>query len=130
LAEVLEPHLTPAGEYAIGAISNRRICVAGWAGSDRRSRLPENWPKLRNHILKRDGKRCTHLDDRGNRCPEPATDVDHIIAGDNHDESNLRSLCRYHHLKKSGREGGSALAAVKRKNSQKFKRVEQHPGLL
>lgn len=104
--------------------------MAGWAGSDRRSRLPNDWPKRRNQVLKRDGKRCTHLDDRGIRCPEIATEVDHIVAGDNHDLSNLRSLCTYHHLKKSGSEGGSAFAAVKRRNAQKFKRIEQHPGLL
>lgn len=101
-----------------------------WEGSDRRLRLPVDWPKRRNHVLKRDGRRCTHVDDLGQRCIEDATDVDHIIAGDNHDYSNLRSLCRWHHQRKSSAEGAAALVAKKRRNAQRFKRTEQHPGLL
>lgn len=104
--------------------------MAGWAGSDRRSRLPDNWPRLRNRILKRDGHRCTHTDDKGVRCPEDATDVDHIIPNDDHSESNLTSLCSWHHGKKSGREGGAARAKVMKRNRAKFTRVERHPGLL
>lgn len=104
--------------------------AGGWQNSDRRSRLPENWPKLRNRILKRDGHRCTHTNDEGVRCPDDATDVDHILPGDDHRESNLTSLCPWHHQKKSGREGAAAVHAIRRKHAQKFKRVETHPGLL
>ena len=104
--------------------------MAGWAGSDRRDRLPADWSKIRSRVLKRDGHRCTHTDEDGARCHSRATDVDHIIPGDDHSSSNLRSLCAYHHQKKSGREGGAALAAKKRRNAQKFKRVERHPGLI
>jgi 5-methylcytosine-specific restriction enzyme A len=104
--------------------------MGGWAGSDRRSRLPKDWPRIRNRVLKRDGKRCTHINDDGVRCPDPATDVDHIVPGDDHSESNLRSLCEWHHRIKSGREGGAARAAKLKRNASKFKRVERHPGLL
>jgi hypothetical protein len=41
-------------------------------------------------------------------CALPATDVDHIEPGDNHDASNLQALCRFHHARKSAREGASA----------------------
>lgn len=104
--------------------------MGGWAGSDRRSRLPKDWPRIRNRVLKRDGHRCTHTDYRGVRCPEIATDVDHIIPGDDHSEANLRSLCEWHHKKKSSGEGGAARAAARKKINQRFQRVEKHPGLL
>ena len=104
--------------------------MAGWKGSDRLSRLPADWPKIRNKVKKRDGYRCTHINERGERCIEDATDVDHIRPGDDHSLDNLRSLCSWHHLKKSGSEGAAARAAVLKRNSMKFKRVEKHPGLM
>lgn len=100
--------------------------MPGWQGSTRKSRLPSDWPQIRKRILARDGGRCTWIID-GARCPMPATDVDHIIAGDNHDDSNLRSLCKSHHAKKSSAEGGRAR---RRQNRYRIERPnEQHPGL-
>lgn len=104
--------------------------MPAWAGSDRRSRLPADWYKRRARVLRRDNYRCTWIEDSGLRCDEDATDVDHVVAGDVHDESNLRSLCRWHHNRKSGREGADALAIAKRRNANRFKRVEKHPGLI
>jgi 5-methylcytosine-specific restriction protein A len=102
-----------------------------WSGSDRRSRLPDNWQALRRRVLRRDGSRCTARDlTTGERCEEPATDVDHIVPGDDHRESNLRSLCGWHHRKKSSAEGGAALARKRRQNDKKFRRTEDHPGLI
>lgn len=101
-----------------------------WEGSDRRQRLPANWPTLRRRVLRRDGGRCTALDRAGARCAEPATDVDHIVAGDDHREANLTSLCGWHHQRKSSREGAAALAAKRRRIAKRFQRTEAHPGLL
>lgn len=101
-----------------------------WAGSDRRERLPANWSSIRRRIFRRDGNRCTHRDEAGERCAEPATDVDHIFRGDNHQDSNLTSLCDWHHQRKSSKEGAEAKAAQWRKNNRKFRRTESHPGLL
>ncbi|WSR65857.1 HNH endonuclease [Streptomyces sp. NBC_01198] len=101
-----------------------------WAGSDRRDRLPANWPQIRHRVLRRDGGRCTERNDYGVRCAELATDVDHIKAGDDHSLSNLRSLCEWHHDRKSGAEGAAARAANWRRNNRKFRRTESHPGLL
>lgn len=101
----------------------------GWAGSDRLQRLPPDWAKIRKRILRRDGFRCTHIDD-GVRCAEPATDVDHIRPGDDHRETNLRSLCGPHHQAKSSREGAEALKKKRRQIDQRFRRREAHPGLL
>lgn len=101
-----------------------------WQNSDRRDRLPKDWDRIRKRILRRDGHRCTARDSYDVRCEEPATDVDHIIAGDDHREANLRALCGWHHQRKSSREGGEAMAAKRRKIAQRFRRDEAHPGLL
>lgn len=101
-----------------------------WETSDRRSRLPADWPRIRQRILRRDGHRCTHLDEDGLRCPDRATDVDHVRAGDDNADSNLTSLCSAHHRVKSSREGGAAMAAKRRQIDKKFRRQETHPGLL
>jgi len=103
--------------------------MSQWANSDRRSRLPADWAKIRSRVFRRDGYRCTaRMLDR-TRCPEPATDCDHKIPGDDHSMENLTSLCSWHHGKKSGNEGGKARAAKWRSNNRKFRRGEAHPGL-
>ncbi|AFV51322.1 hypothetical protein FDG66_gp02 [Streptomyces phage phiCAM] len=43
---------------------------------------------------------------------------------------NLRALCSWHHGQKSGAEGAAAKAANWRRQNQKFRRSEDHPGLL
>ncbi|WSJ69057.1 HNH endonuclease [Kitasatospora sp. NBC_01302] len=101
-----------------------------WTTSDRRLRLPPNWPQIRRRVLARDGHRCTATDHYGVRCPEAATDVDHIRPGDDHREANLRSLCGWHHRVKSSREGAAAKAAARRRHDRRFRRAEDHPGLL
>ncbi|AKY03312.1 HNH endonuclease [Streptomyces phage Aaronocolus] len=103
--------------------------MAGWSGSDRRERLPSNWQQIRRRILRRDGNRCTWVEYHGARCEELATEVDHIVAGDNHDDSNLRSLCTWHHARKSASEGAAASAAKRRRIEKRFRRTEDHPGL-
>lgn len=105
--------------------------MPGWAGSDRGARLPQNWHAIRGHVLKRDGYRCTWIDpDKRRRCEERATEVDHIRPGDDHSYGNLRSLCEWHHAKKSGAEGARARAIQRAKVKKKFRRTETHPGLL
>lgn len=103
--------------------------MANWAGSTRKSRLPADWPNRRRRILKRDGGRCTAIRiDTGQRCGELATDVDHIVPdfeGGGDEDSNLASLCEWHHDRKSSAEGGRA-AAARRKAAKK----RRHPGLL
>lgn len=111
--------------------------MPGWHGSDRRSRLPPGWDKLRKRVLRDAGHRCQVLDTYGVRCTEPALDVDHIINDDNHsyfgpgdERNNLRAICEWHHDKKSSAEGAAARWAAIRRSSKKFTRTETHPGLL
>jgi len=103
--------------------------MPAWEGSDRRSRLPDNWESLRRDVLERDGGRCRWIEG-GRRCNAPATDVDHIRPGDDHSPSNLRSLCGPHHQVKSSREGAFALARKRKQIRQRFRRNEQHPGVI
>lgn len=98
--------------------------MPGWAGSTRRHHLPHNWPAIRARILTRDGYQCTWTE-HGDRCPNPATDVDHIVPGNDHRDQNLRSLCRYHHRWKSSSEGGRASAAAR---PSRYRPAEPHPG--
>jgi 5-methylcytosine-specific restriction protein A len=103
--------------------------MSGWKQSDRRDRLPPDWAKIRKRVLKRDGWLCQWKLDQG-KCLRDANEVDHIEAGDNHDERNLRALCAWHHAKKSGGEGARASWAKRRQIDQRFRRTEDHPGLL
>lgn len=100
--------------------------MPGWSGSDRRSRLPANWSALRSKRLQLDGSRCRWLTN-GERCNQPASEVDHIKPGDNHSLANLRSLCTWHHAKKSGGEGAAARAAAIKRAKGLYRRKETHP---
>jgi hypothetical protein len=95
-----------------------------WQGSARKARLPANWRHLRRLVLARDGGRCTWVDD-GVRCISPATQVDHIVAGDDHRPANLRSLCAWHHARKSSVEGNAA-----RRRPTERRPTPPHPGLV
>ena len=70
-----------------------------YAQSTRRTRLPRGWSRLRLRILRRDGYQCYV-------CGDLATEVDHLVPGDNHDPDNLSAICRPCHMSKSGHEGG------------------------
>jgi 5-methylcytosine-specific restriction protein A len=83
-----------------------------WEGSDRKSRLPADWDRLRLVVLRACGNRCEWIED-GFRCHNVATDVDHRIPGDDHSLVNLQGLCNPHHLTKTGREVAAARAKIK-----------------
>lgn len=97
-----------------------------WESSDRRARLPANWPTLVARVKKRDGGRCTWRLPSGARCPRPGTDVDHRAPGDDHRLSNLQLLCHHHHEKKTLREA----FAGRRKAKTTRRPPERHPGVF
>lgn len=103
--------------------------MPGWQNSDRRQFLPPNWPQLREQRFKIDGYRCTAMLSDDTRCTGPAEECDHIGKRTDHRIEKLRSLCSWHHARKSSREGAMAKAKILRANSQKFRRTEAHPGL-
>lgn len=91
-----------------------------WAGSTRRDRLPPDWPRRRTRILRRDHHRCQH-------CGAPATDVDHIVPGDDHHDTNLQALCRPCHNTKTQAEAQAARHHPDRPTRDRPTRP--HPGL-
>ena len=97
-----------------------------WKGSDRKSRLPVDWERLRKAALTACGHRCQWVED-GVRCPFPATDVDHIVPGDLHILENLQGLCGEHHLTKTGREARAV--QLKRKALGRLPE-EKQPGII
>jgi 5-methylcytosine-specific restriction protein A len=105
-----------------------------WDTSDRRERLPDNWPALRGATKKRARAtsklgyaQCEARLPSGKRCPREGTDCDHVIPGDDHRLANLRWLCGFHHDKKSAAEGRAAQAA---KKASRYRPREEHPGTL
>lgn len=92
--------------------------------SRRHAELPADWPAIRTRILQRDGYRCTWTDN-GIRCTQRATDVDHINDRHNHTDSNLRSLCDWHHKQRTARQG----VAARGHGPTRRRPTEPHPGL-
>jgi 5-methylcytosine-specific restriction protein A len=83
--------------------------------------LPGNWRQIRQLVIIRDGGVCQWRED-GRVCGRMANQVDHRVRGDDHRLENLQLLCRDHHARKSGREGGTARPSLRRP-------PERHPGL-
>jgi len=103
--------------------------VPNWEGSDRRERLPADWPERRQLVLIRDKHRCQHVrEDTGRKCLAPARDVDHINADDDHRLEALQAICGWHHDRKSGREGGIA-SGISRRAARDAKK-KPHAGYL
>lgn len=95
----------------------------GWQGSDRKARLPEDWSQRRQRILIRDKRTCQIVDDG---CLITATEVDHIHAGDDHDDTNLQAVCSECHAHKSAREGVEARTRIL---TDRRRPTPRHPGL-
>ncbi|MCI2958231.1 hypothetical protein MN032_11030 [Agromyces atrinae] len=102
--------------------------MPNWEGSDRKETLPPDWEKRRLRVLRRDRYRCQHVRyDTGRKCAAFANQVDHINDREDHDERNLQSLCEWHHLRKSGSQGGTAAAEARQAREASSK--PRHPGL-
>ena len=79
------------------------VLVSGWGGvSRRRGELPSDWGRRRRLVVERDGGRCVLCGAAGNH-------VDHIVRGGDHSLGNLRLLCESCHMRRTVRDGGSAV---------------------
>jgi 5-methylcytosine-specific restriction endonuclease McrA len=90
--------------------------------------LPPDWTKRAAKQLRRE-PRCEFTED-GVRCIETATDVDHVVPrfeGGTDDQSNLQSLCSYHHDRKTQEESARARAAHRASVLKRFDFTEKHP---
>lgn len=79
-------------------------------------------------MLDRDGHRCQwpRPERRSGICGSPATHVDHIEDRDSVAEDNLRSLCQYHHMKRTQAQSRDPYREAQAKLRHP---VERHPGL-
>lgn len=103
--------------------------MTGWAGSTRKVTLPPDWEARRAAVFERDGHRCVYVRSTGRRCSERTRlECDHINDRDDHSLENLQTLCTWHHLRKSGGQGGKASAEA-RKQRTPFREPEPHPAL-
>ena len=82
-----------AGRRRAPKAEGHRPAGHNWGSSNRRGRLPSGWRQIRARILERDDHVCRV-------CGGPASDVDHIIPGDNHDFENLQAICKPCHKTK------------------------------
>lgn len=94
-----------------------------WSTSDRLDRLPPWWSKFTEKFL-RENPTCA-IKDEG--CQVQATEVDHIIPGDDHSLKNLQPACERCHAKKSSREGNAAKARMR---ALRRRPRDRHPGEL
>lgn len=58
----------------------------------------------------------------GLACTNEATDIDHIIAGDDHSLSNLAPICSGHHKRKTHSESFAAYMKKKRQTNFRVRR--------
>jgi 5-methylcytosine-specific restriction protein A len=87
-----------------------------WQGSTRSERLPSDWRSRRLIVIERAGGICEATDPRyGARCTRSGEEVDHIVAGDDHDFDNLRLLCKQNHAAKTAREARAGRRTPRRR---------------
>lgn len=95
------------------------------SGGYRTSPLPTGWKRLRQQVLNRDQHRCTWTEN-DQRCTETTSlEVDHICDRDDHHLDNLRTLCAWHHAKRTGHQAYAASNQALRRRPQR-----RHPGLI
>jgi len=86
------------------------------------------WKTTRTRIIERDSHQCTATRQDLARCPETTNlEVDHIIRpelGGTDDDSNLTTLCHWHHNRKTQAE-----AAASRTTRSIMRPPEVHPAL-
>ncbi|WP_193608258.1 HNH endonuclease [Nocardioides lijunqiniae] len=126
--ENVPAYATTAGDDAIDLARAGGVYLDDWQQRVLRQILGERpddkWASSTVGLLvPRQNGKCVAEDD-GVRCGEAATDVDHKRRGDDHRESNLQSLCGWHHARKTAKEASEA-----RRPRPSARPPEAHPGL-
>lgn len=113
------------------SISKGLIKLPNWEGSTRKETLPKEWPALRLAVFARDGNRCVIIKANGRRCWDKATDCDHIGDREDHSMENLRSLCAWHHQRRSSSQGRRGRSKAEEPWRKLLRREpEKHPGSI
>lgn len=100
--------------------------MGSWYTSDRRQRLPPDWPRVRAQVRERAHGLC-QAKHHARGCDGWGTDCDHIEAGDDHRLANLQWLSGPCHRAKTARE---TIARNKKNAKLKKHPVEKNPGQL
>lgn len=91
----------------------------GWDTSDRHARLPAGWStRIVPAVLRLHRGRCHVCGQQG------ATEVDHVIPGDDHAPANLRPIHVTCHRDKTAREARAARARIR---ALRLRTPEPHP---
>ncbi len=96
-----------------------------WSSSDRRSRLPSDWPKRRAKVKARANGAC-EAKVHEPECNGIGSECDHVQPGDDHSLSNLQWLSAPCHKAKTK---GESQAGAKQ-SARRRPRDEQHPGVI
>lgn len=97
-----------------------------WSTSDRRQRLPDDWPKRVAQVKARAKGRC-EATRHAHGCTGTGAECDHIVRGDNHDITNLQWLSTPCHKAKTAAENA---ADRKARQAMRQRPREQHPGAI
>lgn len=92
------------GEIAVDKGRCAEHGIDAWLGSTRTFRLPSDWAIRRMRALRRDKFLCQV---KGDGCTMLATEVDHIINGDDHSLDNLQGICATCHRNKTQQEANA-----------------------
>lgn len=104
------------------------VAESNWWKSNRREELPPDWARIRQRVLRRCGFRCEHVSQGGIRCSGTATEVDHALGRNIHDDNALQGLCHEHHKRKTAEESRDAKRGKRRKGARR--RRDDRPGAL
>lgn len=98
------------------------------SGSRRVRPLPPNWRSIRQLVLERDQFQCVLVVPEGHRCPNRATDVDHIDPLGSDELWNLRALCGLHHRRVTSAQAGRRVHKRAKMAHPLRRPREVHPG--
>lgn len=90
-----------------------------WSTSDRRGRLPDDWPARVAAVKRRASGRCEDKH-HAQGCDGRAAEVDHVRQGDDHALANLQALSAACHARKTRLDNGYRASVMAP--------VERHPG--
>lgn len=100
--------------------------MMSWYTSDRRTRLPEEWARVRAMVRDRAHNHC-QAEIHSVLCNGIGTDCDHIVPGDDNRLENLQWLNTHCHRMKTAKE--TAERNRRRKQQRKHPK-EKNPGMF
>lgn len=97
----LETILEHAADALLAKLGKERLARTARPQRHRRASRPGHVPDaVRREVFARDGERCTHVDEHGDRCPSRTRlEIDHVVPrarGGSDEATNLRVACRAH----------------------------------